>query len=393
MTFFFVLLLSFAGSLASVLTMRGGYFFSHEVFHFTTRDNLWLALGGGVTYVAGALPSHRLAVRFGERRVLLASMLAQMACLGGLIVWSEPAVFVACQLVFQLGNGLMWPVVESYVSAGRSPLETARALGRFNVTWSSTVPTGVMLSGPIIEHGGTWLFGAALIGFVVCLASAPWLPARPAHLSHDAPERLDPTHSLRYQRLLRSSRWLLLFGYTIFFLLPPLMPQLFEDMGHDVATATAVASAIEWARFATFTAMYLTTRWHNRVGLLALCLVMLPLTFVGILVSAAMFKSTVMVVAFSLAFGVVECLIYYAALYYGMVVLNASVDAGGAHEGLIGLGYTLGPAAALVGQQLVHVSPMFRQPWGEMIALVPMAVVFIVGAARPLWQLRKSASL
>ena len=262
-----------------------------------------------------------------EPRARLASMLAQMACLGGLIVWSEPAVFVACQLVFQLGNGLMWPVVESYVSAGRSPLETARALGRFNVTWSSTVPTGVMLSGPIIEHGGTWLFGAALIGFVVCLASAPWLPARPAHLSHDAPERLDPTHSLRYQRLLRSSRWLLLFGYTIFFLLPPLMPQLFEDMGHDVATATAVASAIEWARFATFTAMYLTTRWHNRVGLLALCLVMLPLTFVGILVSAAMFKSTVMVVAFSLAFGVVECLIYYAALYYGMVVLNDALFA------------------------------------------------------------------
>lgn len=389
MSFFFVLLLSFAGSLASVLTMRGGYFFSHEIFQFSTRDNLWLALGGGIAYVAGALPSHRLAVRFGERRLLLASMVLQAACLVGMIAGDGPAIFVACQLVFQLANGLMWPVVESYVSAGRSPLETARALGRFNVTWSSTVPVGVMLSGPIIEHGGTWLFGAALICFVVTIAATMMLPARPVHLSHDAPERLNPTHSLRYQRLLRSSRWLLLFGYTIFFLLPPLMPQLFADMGHDVKTATAVASAIEWARFATFTAMYLTTRWHNRAGVLALCIVLLPMTFVGILLNATVFDSTVMVVLFSLAFGVVECLIYYAALYYGMVVLNASVDAGGAHEGLIGLGYTLGPAAALVGQQFVHVSPMFKQPWGELAALVPMAVVFIIGAARPLWQLRR----
>ena len=41
--------------------------------------------------------------------------------------------------------------------------------------------------------------------------------------------------------------------------------------------------------------------------------------------------------------------VYYAALYYGLAVGHADVDAGGTHEGLIGVGYCLGPLVALAG--------------------------------------------
>jgi hypothetical protein len=41
--------------------------------------------------------------------------------------------------------------------------------------------------------------------------------------------------------------------------------------------------------------------------------------------------------------------VYYAALYYAMSVGRAEVDAGGTHEALIGVGYTIGPLASLGG--------------------------------------------
>lgn len=42
-------------------------------------------------------------------------------------------------------------------------------------------------------------------------------------------------------------------------------------------------------------------------------------------------------------------IIYSAALYYAMEVGEAEVSAGGKHEALIGLGFTLGPACGLAG--------------------------------------------
>ncbi len=45
-------------------------------------------------------------------------------------------------------------------------------------------------------------------------------------------------------------------------------------------------------------------------------------------------------------------MVYYSSLYYAMIVKNASVEAGGGHEGLIGAGFALGPVAGLVGVAL-----------------------------------------
>ena len=47
-------------------------------------------------------------------------------------------------------------------------------------------------------------------------------------------------------------------------------------------------------------------------------------------------------VAGELLFGWAVGEVYFAALYYAMVVQNASVEAGGGHERIIGLGFALG---------------------------------------------------
>lgn len=71
----------------------------------------------------------------------------------------------------------------------------------------------------------------------------------------------------------------------------------------------------------------------------------LPLGFGAIVFGSSLYT----VVLGEVGFGVLAGVTYYAALYYALVVKNASMDAGGAHEGLIGLGLVRGPGVGLVG--------------------------------------------
>ena len=75
-------LLAFASiqSFATVLVQRGVYFYTRETLGFGGDQNLLLALGMGAVYVMGALPSHRVAKRFGERQALLAVLIGQIQC-------------------------------------------------------------------------------------------------------------------------------------------------------------------------------------------------------------------------------------------------------------------------------------------------------------------------
>ncbi|MFB0986372.1 MAG: hypothetical protein QMB94_08725, partial [Phycisphaerales bacterium] len=50
-----------------------------------------------------------------------------------------------------------------------------------------------------------------------------------------------------------------------------------------------------------------------------------------------------------IVFGLGQAVVYYAAMYYVMRVGDADIDAASTHEGLIGVGYGIGPAAALAG--------------------------------------------
>ena len=53
-------------------------------------------------------------------------------------------------------------------------------------------------------------------------------------------------------------------------------------------------------------------------------------------------------VAGLVALGIGMATIYSGALYYALVVGQAEVEAGGTHEALIGVGYTVGPLCGLL---------------------------------------------
>jgi hypothetical protein len=64
---------------------------------------------------------------------------------------------------------------------------------------------------------------------------------------------------------------------------------------------------------------------------------------------AALAPNTATLVAGLVAIGIGHGLLYYSALYYAMRLERADIDAGGTHEALIGVGYVVGPGAALAG--------------------------------------------
>jgi hypothetical protein len=75
-------------------------------------------------------------------------------------------------------------------------------------------------------------------------------------------------------------------------------------------------------------------------------------------------------------------MLYTAALYYALFLKNAAVEAGGAHEGLVGLGFVLGPLTGIAARWL---EPVFGGPLAAMLfSLCPLALVLTGFSLRPL---------
>ncbi len=365
-----LLLVTLVESFATILVERGVYFFAHERLGFSDRLNLALAVAFGLAYLAGALSSHRLSVRLGERRVVLGAVLAQAAVHAVLAVCPTAIVVFAGSTVLGWLNGAKWPILESYVSAGRTPRQAASAVGRFSIAWAVAVPPSLAVVGPLIAlHRGSLFMLAAALN-VLALALLWPVPGRPVHLPHDHPERPSPDAAVRLRAMLGFSRWAMFASYASLWVLAALMPGIFSGgaargFGLSVAAASGLSGVVDVMRLAAFVLLQRTERWHFRWWPLAACLLGLPAGFVLVLLG----PNLAAVLAGEALFGLSAGLIYYAALYYAMVVQNASVDAGGAHEGLIGLGFAAGPVAGLAGSWLA--------PW---LGGPPRGVLLGVGA-------------
>lgn len=378
-----VLVLSFVESFGTILLERAIYFFSHERLHYSETQNLLLALCFGLPYIAGAALSHGLSRRCGDLRALVLTLIGLLvlhACLavvpGSGALWP---IFAAVGLL----EGCKWPIIESYVGAGLGPGEQLAAIGRFNVSWALAVPLAIALSGPLIASGyPAALFAAAAVANVIALGLASGLPRAAPHIDAGHPSRPLPSVLGRYRQLLASSRWSMLSSYALMFLLAPLLPQVFQRLGCSVERATLWASCLDAVRVLTFAALATFPAWHGRVSPLVASALGLPLAFAAILIGS----SLPVVLLGEAVFGVLAGTTYYAALYYAIVVKNASVDAGGTHEGLIGLGLVIGPGVGLVGHWVAMSGGDYYV--GVMLGALPLIAACWIGSLRSLARLR-----
>ncbi len=386
-----VMLNAFTASLAATMLQRGAYFFTHDILGFSQAQNLWLALLVGITYIGGAYTSHRVTVRYGERNTLV-TVLGVLAVLHVLLtVISSTAFLVGTLAVVAWLQGSMWPIFESYISAGETPADLGKVLSRYNISWALSTPVALFLAGGLIASGFPWLlFVVAAALYVLVLTSSLLFPKQPSHFDEAHPARLHTSLLESYKRLLAAARFAMLGSYMLMYVLAPLMPEIMRNVGYSTAAAARASGMLDVARLASFLGLFAYAGWHGRKTPIFLSILALPVGFGVVLFGA----NATTVIGGELLFGAAAGFLYTAALYYAQLVQNASVDAGGAHEALIGMGYALGPSAGLVGTALAHGAGPGSSAYvrGMSLATLPLIVICSVFALWPLFRRRPATT-
>ncbi len=379
-----VLTLTFLGSLGTGAVTNGFSFIATEGLGYTRTMNLLLALVLGGSYIVGALASGPIVKRLSDRgnnatpRALLAVVLVIIGGVCFLPILAQrfaPALLELALwvliLVFSPMTGVLWPIVESYISGGRRDRALRSAVGKFNIVWSGALVVAFWGMAPLLEQRPFLIL--ALLGvahFLMCVLLRWFSPYPPRHLSSDH----EPVPA-EYSRLLTLFRVLLIASYIVLSALSPLLPVVESRMGVPVHWMTPIASAWLTSRVFVFVLLERWHGWHGRWSMPWIGLGMMLLGFAGVMLSP-MLSTGVGTAFLVVALATTGCgiaITYYGALYYAMAVGNAEVDAGGKHEAMIGMGYTLGPLCGLAGVGLSGNEDDAFRYW--VIVLVSAAVI------------------
>ncbi len=354
-----VLLITFLGSIGTGVITNGVFFLTKSGFGFSDLENYWLALALGVTYILAARLSHAAVERLHRLGVSTRAVLAwTLVLMGGVSVlpliasqigptasWLVWAMVVAYSPL----TGVLWPVVESFLSGARQGEELRRAAGIWNATWSGAIIVSYYGMSGLVERWPAVIVLALGVMHLLTVVVVMKLPREPgAH----APEHHEP-HPPIYATLLTAFRTLLPTGYIMLSAMSPYLPGAMERMG--VGPARAVQLAASWlvARAITFWIMGRARSWHGQWWP-AIVGATLVFTGFGVTVVTPGFLSGTSGVAIQVGglvvFGVGMAIVYSGAVYYALEVGRAEVEAGGTHESLVGVGYTIGPLCPLVAE-------------------------------------------
>lgn len=384
-----ILTLTFLASISTGAVNNGVYFIAKEQYSYGRELNLWLALLIGGVYVPGALavgPAlRRLAARSDRvttRRVLIAMMIS-MAVLCALpvmhrapwMIWLFAALYVPLM-------GALWPIVEAYLSGGRRGDQLRRAIGSFNLVWATAVAVAAWAMAPLLEFGRPLaiLLSLGLI-HLLCLAPVARLTPEPRrHL-----DEVHTPHPVNYAALLHSFRWLLILSYILLAVINPIMPWRLSALGLGIGWQPVLLSVWMVSRVGMFLLLHSWGGWHGRWRTPIWSGGLMLAGFIGVLFSGGTLGMSVSLSIFGIGIGT----IYAAALYYAMEVGAAEVDAGGKHEAMIGMGYTIGPALGLAAVFLTRGAKAEDAAFSSTLAALTLVVagLFVIGT---IWSARRA---
>ncbi len=341
-----LLVLTFFCSLGTGSLWTGLPFVAEHDFAFTKAENLWLAIADAVVYVVVAYFSGRIlrgVDRILSPRSVLISILVLQTLICPLPLVAGMWGMIATALGTSAVAAMLWPMVESYLSAGRHGPNLRWSVGLFNIVWTTAVSLGLFLMAPLFESQFTRLaivaIGPCCLISVVCM---PWFSPRPApHLEDGKAPEVPPV----YRPLRNATRALLPVSYLLIGALGPLLPYSIAALHVDARWQTPIAATWLSVRVIAMLGMWRLHFWHGRWATLALGGGLMACGFFV----AMMAGSVGLLIAALAAFGIGQAMLYYASLYYAMSVGHAEVEAGGHFEALIGAGYIIGPVASLIG--------------------------------------------
>lgn len=378
-----VLAVTIINSLGTGVVINGIFFLAKSRYGFTAWESFLLGVVIGVTYIPAALgigPFLKRMARRSERvttRGVLAAITAVMAGMcflplaadkigGGSGEWAVWAFIGAYSPL----SGVLWPIVESYVSGGRRGASLGRATGQFNIAWSAAVAGAFWLIAPFVEPRPLEVIAGLGAVQAAGLVLLMWFTAEPArHAEHHEP------HPASYRRFLTIFRLQLPASYVVIAALSSYIPFTLQKLGTAAVWETPITSVWMAARIGVFALMGATAGWHGRWWPAFAGGILMVAGFAAVVGSAFVpGMGLISLVAGLAAFGVGASIVYTAALYYVMEVGNTEVSAGGSHEALIGVGYTLGPLCGLgaIGVREAGLASSLEWP---MVTFVTLAVV------------------
>jgi MFS family permease len=382
---------TFLASIGTGVVWNGVSFIAKHDYGFKQSQTLWLYAVLGVTYGGGALSTGwvlRALRRILSPRAALASiLLAEAIVCASLYLVDDGWMLCAVACCISVLSSWLWPIIESYLTAGRHGGEMRNAIGFWNLSWTGATAMALVLMMPVMKEQPEAItigsrsilleprMAIVLLGGLHAVAILPLAFFGRSPGTHDA-EMSEASVQAEYRYLLQAARMLLPLSYVLNAAMTPLLPYLFEPMKLDQQYETVITSTWMWVRIAAMAIMWRIGFWHGRWGTLLLGGLAMTLGF-GVVVMEDSLRYVVLGLAI---FGTGMGIVYYAALYYAMAVGQAEVDAGGTHEALIGVGYSIGPVAGLVGFELTQrAKEQGTQVWEG--AGVVTVVWLLVGAA------------
>jgi hypothetical protein len=249
------------------------------------------------------------------------------------------------------------------VSVGvADPKRLARRVGAYNLVWSGTGAATLAVNGTVIEYWPTGVFAIPAIvhGLGAILLLMARTPVANDNAVVPAPHpHAEPGLARSRTVALWLSRISMPASYALIYALAALLPSLNSMSRIPTWAATLIGSVWLASRWVTFLVLGLADWWHTRPRalLVAAFFMLIAFALVAWEPSRALGRDALAIdlawlVACQIVIGVAIGLIYFASLYFGMVLSEGSTEHGGYHEALIGLGSVLGPGAGAVAQWL-----------------------------------------
>lgn len=367
--------ITWINNLGAATALIAVYFIAKSRFGFSATESLLLGLLQGVTYIAGAMTAGMGSRLFSgpgramsTRSLLMLIQLALFAlCLLPIVAKERWAIWVLVG-VYSPVTGWLWPVIESFFSAGRSGESLRKASSAFNLSWASSQVLTFWAISPFMKSDPPaspdqplWLIAAMGVSHLVCVPLTLALPREPGSHAHGDDPQLSRELVERFRMLLVCFRTMLVMSYIVYSALNPLLPTRMVELGIVEGSAANALLTSVWmaSRVCMFFAMGAWGGWHGKRSALAWSGVLLMLGFAVCMLAPSAAVMALGMVLFGLGMGA----IYSGAFYYAMEVGSAAVDAGGKHEALIGLGYTAGPIAGVGAATLASAGVLASLPF------------------------------
>jgi MFS family permease len=180
-----------------------------------------------------------------------------------------------------------------------------------------------------------------------------------------------------YLSLLALARRMLPLSYLLMSVMGPFFPGALRRMGVALEWQPVLVSVWLSVRVVTMVVLERWHGWHGRYGPLVLAAGALGGGFVACVLAPSVLGMPLLVAGL-VAFGVGMGISYTAALYYVLEVGSHGAEAGGSHEALIGLGYTVGPGIGLAAALSVQAGLLPESAFDVVIAVSALGVTIAV---------------